>query len=494
MTGVRLSQVGSCEFIGAGVLVYSNTLFRRRLSERVVKKIYTAAVWAGLILLFLVAYQIVNDRRPVQPRPHLRHVPTADGEDPQVEIEYPPNYGSSSSSTLVMWLLIAAGFGAVIYFLRKVGMRGQGSILELRKSRARLASDSARVTFSEVGGCVEAKEILCDLVDFLKNPAHWTRMGARLPRGVLIEGPPGCGKTLLARAVAGETNARFYQISASEFVEMFVGVGAARVRDLFETARKNAPAVVFIDELDAVGRKRGSGVGAAHDEREQTLNQVLVSLDGFESNDRVVVIAATNRADILDAALVRPGRFDRRIRIPPLNREERLQVLKIHTKKKPLAEDLKLETIADKTDGMHGSQLEALVNEAALLAVRRTRKERNGTTRIELSDVLDALKPSESGALTFDKLDSVLVESATQLTQPTGQAHVRLSLVEDTVVEGKVVWANAAFIKIRSASDGVEVIVPKHQVKTIQTLAGTESTDQEDFVPDRWANGEPSVK
>ena len=275
---------------------------------------------------------------------------------------------------------------------------------------------------------------------------------------------------------------------------MFVGVGAARVRDLFETARKNAPAVVFIDELDAVGRKRGSGVGAAHDEREQTLNQVLVSLDGFESNDRVVVIAATNRADILDAALVRPGRFDRRIRIPPLNREERLQVLEIHSRKKPLADDLKLETIADKTDGMHGSQLESLINEAALLAVRRTRKERNGTTRIELGDVLDALRPSESRALTFDKLDSVLVESATQLAQPTGQAHVRLSLVEDTVVEGKVVWANAAFIKIRSDSDGVDMIVPKHQVKTIQTLAGTESTDQEDFVPDRWANGQPSVK
>ena len=451
------------------------------------KKIYTFAAWGGLILLFVVAFQMVNERRSPPARMRARQFAESDPESAT-----PPAQVNDSSPIPFTWLFLAIGLLAVILFMRKVGVKGTG-ILELRKSRARLAPESGGVTFAEVGGCAEAKEILSDLVDFLRNPAHWIRVGARLPRGVLIEGPPGCGKTLLARAVAGETNARFYQVSASEFVEMFVGVGAARVRDMFETARKNAPAVVFIDELDAVGRRRGSGVGTAHDEREQTLNQLLVSLDGFEANDRVVVIAATNRADILDAALVRPGRFDRRIRIPELTRNERLQVLRIHSQKKPLADDVKLEAIADRTAGMHGSQLESLVNEAALLAVRRSRKERNGAPRIESRDFADAQKPSESRPLMFDKLDSVLVESATQLAEPTGQAHVRLSLVEDTVVEGKVVWANAAFIKVRRDSDGSETIVPKHQVKTIQTLSGTEVTDRADVLPDRWASGQPGV-
>jgi ATP-dependent 26S proteasome regulatory subunit len=310
---------------------------------------------------------------------------------------------------------------------------------------------------------------------------------------VLLEGPPGCGKTLLARAVAGELDAKFYATSGSEFVEMFVGVGASRVRDTFETARTNAPAVIFIDELDAVGRRRGSGVGSAHDEREQTLNQLLVSLDGFVANDRVVVIAATNRSDILDPALLRSGRFDRRIRVPPLDRAARMQVLAVHTRDKPLANDVSLESIADQTAGFNGSQLESLTNEAALLAVRRSRMDGNGAVFVTAADFSRALQPHDAQQLLFNRLDSVLVESTTQIAQPTGRAIVRLQL-QDAFLEGEVVWVDSAFIKIRNVNDGTETIIPKQQVVTIQALPGTELADVEDIRRDPWAGRHPDCR
>src|SRR5262249_32697902 len=247
--------------------------------------------------------------------------------------------------------------------LRRAG-GGTASALELRKSRARVVAEAPGVTFASVGGCAEAKAELADLVAFLKDPEPWERAGVRLPRGALLGGPPGCGKTLLARAVAGETSARFLYVSASEFVEMFVGVGASRMRDTFELAAKHAPAILFIDELDAIGRRRGSGVGLVNDEREHTLNQLLVSLDGFDRGARVVVIAATTRSDVLDAALWRAGRFDRRIAVPPLSAEARREVLAIHTAGKPLAGDVSLDDLAARAEGMSGADLEGLVNEA----------------------------------------------------------------------------------------------------------------------------------
>jgi cell division protease FtsH len=389
--------------------------------------------------------------------------------------------------TVLIWSVAVAVVLFLFFRLLRRSQGGMGNILSLRKSRARLIPESSAVTFNDVGGCVEAKELLGDLIDFLKDPERWIAAGARLPRGVLLEGPPGCGKTLLARAVAGETNARFYLVSASEFVEMFVGVGAARVRDMFETAVKNAPAVIFIDELDSVGRRRGSGIGSGHDEREQTLNQLLTCLDGFEDNDRVVVVAATNRPDILDQALLRPGRFDRRIRIPALSSETRLEVLQIHTRNKNLAPDVSLQEWVDRTDGFNGAQLESLANEAALLAVRRSRNSDGQPAVVGREDCERALQPSGAASRLFDRLDAVLIESATQLAEPTGKAVVRLTLSDDTVIQGEVVWVDATFVKVRNTANGEEVILSKRQVHKLEALEGTQTADPRDVATDAWA-------
>jgi cell division protease FtsH len=387
--------------------------------------------------------------------------------------------------------LLLLGIG---YFLRKV-QGGGANLLEIRKSRARLVSEKGGVTFADVGGCEVAKEQLGDVIDFLKHAERWTGAGVRLPRGVLLEGPPGCGKTLLARAVAGETDARFWLVSASEFVEMFVGVGAARVRDMFETAAKQAPSVVFIDELDAVGRRRGSGVGAAHDEREQTLNQLLVSLDGFVQSDRVVVIAATNRADILDPALLRPGRIDRRIRIGALERAQRAEVLRIHTRNKALADDVSLEALAEHTEGSSGADLESLVNEAGLLAVRRARRGGDGADDkvVVTAADFDAALASSGSPTRFDRVDALLIESTTQLAQPTGRAVVRATLLDGSVLEGELVWADASYLKLRGESPGTERIVAKSQVQSLEALAGTGAAAPEDVVTDAWAKRVPGV-
>lgn len=262
----------------------------------------------------------------------------------------------------------------IFFFVFMMKNAGGGKMSSFGKTNAKMAPSSKKATFDDVAGADEEKKELKEIVDFLRDNKKYTEIGARIPKGVLLLGPPGTGKTLLARAVAGEARVPFFSISGSDFVEMFVGVGASRVRDLFEQAKKNAPAIIFIDEIDAVGRQRGAGLGGGHDEREQTLNQLLVEMDGFEDNDSVIVMAATNRRDILDPALLRPGRFDRQILVGYPDVKGREAILKVHTRNKPLAPDVDLETIAKSTVGFTGADLENLVNEASLLAARKNKK------------------------------------------------------------------------------------------------------------------------
>lgn len=272
-------------------------------------------------------------------------------------------------------LLFVVMLALVWLFIMNQMQGGNNRALSFGKSRARLHhEDRPKVTFDHVAGVDEAKQELVEIVEFLKHPKKFTEVGAKIPKGVLLVGPPGTGKTLLARAVAGEAGVPFFSISGSEFVEMFVGVGAARVRDLFENAKKNAPCLVFIDELDAVGRQRGAGLGGGHDEREQTLNQLLVEMDGFETNTGIIVMAATNRADVLDPALLRPGRFDRKVVVDRPDLQGRIAILKIHARNKPLAPEVDLAVLARRTPGFSGADLESLLNEAAILAARANRK------------------------------------------------------------------------------------------------------------------------
>ncbi|MBX7231547.1 MAG: ATP-dependent zinc metalloprotease FtsH [Bdellovibrionales bacterium] len=295
-----------------------------------------------------------------------------------------PSYENTNDTYLTQqifnWLPMLFLVGLFFFFIRQLQIGG-GKAMAFGKSRARLLTENKnKVTFKDVAGVDEAKQELQEIVYFLKEPKKFTRLGGRIPKGVLLIGSPGTGKTLLARAVAGEANVPFFTISGSDFVEMFVGVGASRVRDLFEQGKKNAPCLIFIDEIDAVGRHRGAGMGGGHDEREQTLNQLLVEMDGFESNDGVILIAATNRPDVLDPALLRPGRFDRRVVVNKPDLRGREQILSVHTKKTPLATNVNKEKIARGTPGFSGADLENLVNEAALLAAQENK------TRIEMED------------------------------------------------------------------------------------------------------------
>ena len=291
------------------------------------------------------------------------------------------------------------------------------------KSKARLhQGERTAVTFKDVAGVDEAKEELQEIVDYLKEPRKFQILGARIPRGVLLVGRPGTGKTLLARAVAGEAGVPFYSISGSDFVEMFVGVGAARVRDLFDQAKKNAPCITFIDEIDAVGRHRGSGLGGGHDEREQTLNQLLVEMDGFDPNDSVIIIAATNRPDILDPALLRPGRFDRQVTVDLPDIKGRTEILKVHTSKLPLAPDVNLEIIARGTPGFSGADLANIVNEAALLAARQ------GKQRIEMEDFEEA---KDKLILGKEKKSRVIPEEDKKLQLYTEIGHVLTSVFQE---------------------------------------------------------------
>ena len=285
----------------------------------------------------------------------------------QKETPKPSVLGSILTTVLPVLLLM----GLLFFFLNQQG--GGGKISQFGKSRAKLNSDKKKANFSDVAGADEVKEELEEIVEFLKNPKKFNAIGAKIPKGVLLYGPPGTGKTLLAKAVAGEAGVAFFTISGSDFVEMFVGVGASRVRDLFEQAKKNSPCIIFIDEIDAVGRQRGAGVGGGHDEREQTLNQLLVEMDGFEANEGIIILAATNRPDILDPALLRPGRFDRQVTVGRPDVRGREAILGVHTRKKPLTAEVDLSIIAKQTPGFTGADLANLVNEAALLAARKNR-------------------------------------------------------------------------------------------------------------------------
>jgi cell division protease FtsH len=287
----------------------------------------------------------------------------------QYEIVKEPE-GGFWQQVLITWLPMIVLVVLFLVFMRQLQVGG-GKAMSFGKSKAKLLSENQRkITFTDVAGIEEAKDEVEEIIAFLKDPKKFTRLGGRIPKGVLMMGPPGTGKTLLARAIAGEAGVPFFSISGSDFVEMFVGVGASRVRDLFDQGKKNAPCIIFIDEIDAVGRHRGAGLGGGHDEREQTLNQLLVEMDGFESNDGVILIAATNRPDVLDPALLRPGRFDRRIVVPRPDVKGRYGILRVHTKKTPLGGNVDLEIIARGTPGFSGADLENLVNEAALLAAR----------------------------------------------------------------------------------------------------------------------------
>lgn len=285
-------------------------------------------------------------------------------------------YTLQKEDVSAFWLIVGQGLPMLLmiglfFFLMRQMQAGGGRAMSFGKSRARMTGENqTKVTFADVAGVDECKQELEEIVQFLKDPKKFTRLGGRIPKGVLLMGPPGTGKTLLARAIAGEAGVPFFSIAGSDFVEMFVGVGASRVRDLFEQGKKNAPCIIFIDEIDAVGRQRGAGMGGGHDEREQTLNQLLVEMDGFESNEGVIIIAATNRPDVLDPAILRPGRFDRRVVVPRPDLLGREAILRVHTRKVPLNTDVDIEVLARSTPGMSGADLENLVNEAALLAAR----------------------------------------------------------------------------------------------------------------------------
>ncbi|MFH0776367.1 MAG: ATP-dependent zinc metalloprotease FtsH [Patescibacteria group bacterium] len=318
---------------------------------------------------------------------------------------------------IIPFLLIAA---FLVYMMRQAQSHNQGA-MSFGQSRAQVADKTKnKTTFADVAGANEAKEELVEIVDFLKNPKKYTAMGAKIPKGVMLVGPPGTGKTLLARAVAGEANVPFFSISGSEFVEMFVGVGASRVRDLFKKAKRNAPAIVFVDEIDAVGRQRGAGLGGGHDEREQTLNQILTEMDGFETGTNVIVMAATNRPDVLDPALLRPGRFDRRVVIDMPDIGERLEILGVHSRNKPLAKNSDLEKVARQTPGFTGADLENLLNEAAILATKR------GLKTITQSELEHAI---EKVALGPEKKSRVLTDDEKKITAFHEAGHAVVSHV-----------------------------------------------------------------
>jgi cell division protease FtsH len=286
----------------------------------------------------------------------------------------PPDENPWYITFLISWGPFILFLGLWIFFMRQMQVGGNKA-LSFGKSRARLLSEERKkVTFADVAGVDEAKDEVSEIIDFLKDPPKFQKLGGRIPKGVLIVGPPGTGKTLLAKAIAGEAGVPFFSISGSDFVEMFVGVGASRVRDLFEQGKKHAPCIIFIDEIDAVGRLRGAGLGGGHDEREQTLNQLLVEMDGFDTNEGVILVAATNRPDVLDPALLRPGRFDRQVVVARPDLKGRIEILRVHTKKIPAAKDVSLEVVARGTPGFSGADLENLVNEAALLAARKGKK------------------------------------------------------------------------------------------------------------------------
>lgn len=363
----------------------------------------------------------------------------------------------------VIFMIISIGL--VVFMMKQT--TGGGKYTNFGKSGVKPNTSKNKTTFQDVAGADEEKEEMAEIVDFLKNPKKYLDMGARIPKGVLLLGPPGTGKTLLARAVAGEAGCPFFPISGSDFVEMFVGVGASRVRDLFEQAKKNSPSIIFIDEIDAVGRHRGAGLGGGHDEREQTLNQLLVEMDGFTGNDSVIVIAATNRRDILDPALLRPGRFDRQILVSYPDVKGREEILKVHTKKKPLAPDVNLKTIAQTTVGFTGADLENLVNEASLLAVRANRQ------AINMNDIEEATIKVIAGP---EKKSKVVSEKEKRLTAYHEAGHAICTFncpTQDKVHQVSIIPRGMAGGYTMSLPEYDKSFVSKHEMEeNIVTLLG----------------------
>jgi cell division protease FtsH len=373
----------------------------------------------------------------------------------------------SNSSTIFGWLVMVVPmlliFGFVIFIMRQAGGGGQNRAMQFGRSKARKMEDADRptVTFDDVAGSDEAKQELQEVVEFLKEPEKFAALGARIPKGVLMVGSPGTGKTLLAKAVAGEAGAPFFSISGSEFVEMFVGVGASRVRDLFEQAKKSAPCIIFIDEIDAVGRHRGAGMGGGNDEREQTLNQILVEMDGFDSDTTVIVIAATNRPDILDPALLRPGRFDRKVVVDRPDRRGREAILKVHSKGKPLNADVDLNTIARQTPGMVGADLENLLNESAILAARRNKR------TVDMEDIVESIERVMAGPIRKSRILSP-EERRIVAFHEAGHAVV-MAMLSNTDTVGK--------ISLVSRGQALGYVMPlPNEDRTLQSRAEFEDT------------------
>ncbi len=376
---------------------------------------------------------------------------------------------STLSAIIMSFLPFILLIGVWVYFMNKMQGGGKGGAMSFGKSRAKMLTErSGKVTFADVAGIDEAKEELEEIVEFLQDPQKFSRLGGKIPKGALLVGPPGTGKTLLARAIAGEAGVPFFAISGSDFVEMFVGVGASRVRDMFEQAKKNAPCIVFIDEIDAVGRQRGSGVGGGNDEREQTLNQLLVEMDGFESNEGVILLAATNRADVLDKALLRPGRFDRQIHVPNPDINGRKKVLQIHAQKIPLGPDVDLRIIARGTPGFSGADLANLVNEAALTAAR------TGKRFVTMEDFEFAKDKVMMGA---ERRSMVLTEEQKEMTayHESGHAIVGIKLPKcDPVYKATIIPRGGALGMVMSLPEMDQLNYFKDQViqKIAMAMAG----------------------
>ncbi len=385
---------------------------------------------------------------------------------------------------LLSWFPMLLLIGVWIFFMRQM-QSGGGRAMGFGKSRAKLLTEKqGRVTFDDVAGIDEAKAELQEIVDFLRDPQKFQRLGGRIPKGVLLVGPPGTGKTLLARSIAGEANVPFFTISGSDFVEMFVGVGASRVRDMFEQGKKNAPCIIFIDEIDAVGRHRGAGLGGGNDEREQTLNQLLVEMDGFESNEGVILIAATNRPDVLDPALLRPGRFDRQVVVPNPDVNGREKILRVHMRKVPLAADVDPKVLARGTPGFSGADLANLVNEAALLAAR------NGKRVVGMAE-FEAAK--DKVLMGVERKSLVMSEEEKRMTayHEAGHALVAMSLPEcDPVHKATIIPRGRALGLVMSLPEGDRY--SKHKSKLLQELAmamGGRAAEEIVFGPDRVSNG-----
>ncbi len=358
------------------------------------------------------------------------------------------------------------GIGLLIFFMRQMQGKGGGGAMGFGKSRARLLTETqGRITFDDVAGIDEAKSELQEVVEFLKDPQKFQRLGGKIPKGALLVGPPGTGKTLVARAVAGEANVPFFTISGSDFVEMFVGVGASRVRDMFEQAKKNAPCIIFIDEIDAVGRHRGAGLGGGNDEREQTLNQMLVEMDGFEANEGVIIIAATNRPDVLDPALLRPGRFDRQIVVPLPDVKGREKIISVHMKKVPLAKNVNALTLARGTPGFSGADLANLVNEAALLAARR------GKRVVGMEELEDAKDKVMMGS---ERRSMVMTESEKKLTAYHEGGHAILAVVleeSDPIHKATIIPRGRALGMVMRLPEGDRVSMSRAKLKADLAVA-----------------------